>query len=182
MLFTDKKFESAVHVVLDHEGGLTDNPSDPGGITDYGISLRFLRAAGIDGNMNRDNHIGPEDIRALNPTQAKNIYYKYFYKKYNINNVVSTILATSLLDMSVLMGGQEAIELMQMALNKIVESHVIVDGILGSNTLALINMANSYNLNSRFKDQCILHFQNLVARNGKLEIFMEGWKNRVDSL
>ena len=178
MLFTDHKFESAVKVVLLHEGLFTNNPNDPGGATNYGISLRFLRAAGIDGNMNRSDHVGIEDIKALNPDKAKNIYYKYFYKKYNINNVVSTMLATSLLDMSVLMGGNEAIKLLQTAL----DAHLVIDGILGKNTLAQINSANSYNLNEKFKAQCILHFQYLITKNEKLSVFLNGWTNRVDSL
>ena len=138
-LFTDKKFEVAVSVVLLHEGGLTNNPNDPGGLTDFGISLRFLRAAGIDGNMNRSEHIGPEDIRALTPAKAKSIYYTYFYIKYNINYVQSQLLTTSILDMAVLMGGQETIWLLQIALNKLVEGKINVDGLLGQKTLALLN-------------------------------------------
>ena len=181
-LFTDKKFEVAVSVVLLHEGGLTNNPNDPGGLTDFGISLRFLRAAGIDGNMNRSDHIGPEDIRALTPTKAKSIYYTYFYIKYNINYIQSQMLTNSLLDMAVLMGGQEAIWLLQIPVNKLVEGKVNIDGLLGQKTLALVNCANSEQLNFNFKDQCRTHFLELVAKNPKLKGFLDGWNNRVNSL
>jgi len=33
-------FDQAVEVILKHEGGLADNPNDPGGITNFGISKR----------------------------------------------------------------------------------------------------------------------------------------------
>lgn len=181
-LFHDENFESAITVVLAHEGLLTDNPSDPGGITDYGISLRFLRAAGIDGSMNRCDHVTAADIKALTPEKAKAIYRKYFWLKYNINKINSCTLATSLFDMSVLMGAEEAIELMQLALNKSIEQKIDVDGILGSNTLMLLNNSQSYQLNFVFKEQCRIHLLELVKRNEKLKIFYDGWINRVNSL
>ena len=34
-------FELAIPIVLKHEGGFADNPADPGGATNFGISLRF---------------------------------------------------------------------------------------------------------------------------------------------
>jgi lysozyme family protein len=181
-LLLDKNFESAIHVVLAHEGLLTDNPSDPGGITNYGISLRFLRAAGIDENMNRSNHITEADIKALNPNKAKSIYKKYFWLKFNINKIKSLILATSVFDMAVLMGGNEAIELLQIALNKLIEKKINSDGILGQKTLSLLNDGNPLQINYAFKDQCRTHLLNLVEHNEKLKVFYEGWINRVNSL
>lgn len=184
-LFPNQNFETAIQVVLAHEGLLSDNPNDPGGITDYGISLRFLRAAGIDSNMNRSDHITAADIRALTPEKAKAIYYRYFWKKYNINKIDSLAVSTSLLDVSVLMGGEEAIDLLQVSLNQLIESKIEEDGILGPHTLYLantINGASSSRLNNVFKEQCKLHLLNLVKRNDKLKVFLSGWNNRIDSL
>jgi lysozyme family protein len=173
----DKNFEAAIAVVLKHEGLFSNDLSDPGGATNYGISLRFLRAAGIDGSMNRSDHIGIEDIEALNPDKAKAIYYKYFWKKYNINYIASQTIATSLMDMAVLIGGNEAIILMQLALKT-----VNADGILGIKSIAAINSANEKQLNYDFKEQCRLHFLDLTAKNVKLKVFYDGWINRVNSL
>ena len=42
-------FEKAVEKVLEHEGGYVDHKADPGGATNYGISLRFVKqSTGID--------------------------------------------------------------------------------------------------------------------------------------
>src|ERR1700733_3263186 len=37
-------FECALNYVLDREGGLVENADDPGGITNFGISYRFLKS------------------------------------------------------------------------------------------------------------------------------------------
>mgnify|MGYP007100063688 CR=1 FL=1 len=181
-LFGDKYFNNAVQVVLAHEGGLTDNPNDPGGITDYGVSLRFLRAAGIDGNMNRSDHIGPEDIKSLTPKKASNIYYKYFWLPNRFEYIKSMVLSTSMLDMAVLLGGQQACMLMQQALNKTLKESIKVDGILGFDSLSKIQKANCYQLNDKFKTECREHFYDLVKKNDKLQVFLTGWLNRINSL
>ncbi|PZN06451.1 MAG: hypothetical protein DIU69_13250, partial [Bacillota bacterium] len=66
----DEKFLRAVDVVLKHEGGLSEHPSDPGGITHWGISLRSYP------------ELGEEGIRNLTREQAAEIYYRDFYAKY----------------------------------------------------------------------------------------------------
>ena len=39
-------FADVVAMTLAHEGGLVDDGDDPGGITNRGISLRFLQGEG----------------------------------------------------------------------------------------------------------------------------------------
>lgn len=181
-LFTNPNFNSAIKVVLHHEGLLSNDANDPGGITKYGISLRFLRAAGIDGNGYRSGHVGPEDVRALDVNQATAIYRKYFWNKNNFNQIQSTLISTSLFDMSVLMGAYDAIELIQNALSDQTVNKVTVDGIMGAKTINAINQVNSSRLNERFKMLCIEHFEFLIKKNKLLAPFLDGWKNRVNSL
>ena len=64
-------FEQAINFVLKNEGGLEENPNDPGGITNHGISLRFLKSIKPDASE--------EDIRNLTVNQAKTIYYDHFW-------------------------------------------------------------------------------------------------------
>jgi lysozyme family protein len=44
-------FREALKHVLRHEGGYVDHPSDPGGETNYGITVRVARASGYHGSM-----------------------------------------------------------------------------------------------------------------------------------
>ena len=57
-------FDIAFSRLIDSEGGLTDNPKDPGGLTKFGISQRSY----------------PDiDIRNLTLDQAKAIYLRDFW-------------------------------------------------------------------------------------------------------
>ncbi len=37
-------FSTAHDYMMKNEGGLSENPADPGGVTNYGISLRFAKS------------------------------------------------------------------------------------------------------------------------------------------
>ncbi len=61
-------FEKAVEKVLEHEGGYVDHKNDPGGATNYGISLRFVKqSTGIDLDVDGDGDIDADDIKAMTP-------------------------------------------------------------------------------------------------------------------
>ena len=57
-------FDTAFKRLIGHEGGLTENPNDPGGLTNYGISQRSYPNV---------------DIRNLTVNQAKDIYQRDFW-------------------------------------------------------------------------------------------------------
>ncbi len=60
---TDReRFDRLIVKVLEHEGGLSDHPDDPGGLTHWGISLRSYL------------HLGREGIRNLAKETAADIY------------------------------------------------------------------------------------------------------------
>lgn len=44
-------FEAAHAFTARWEGGLVDHPNDPGGVTNHGVSLRFLQAHGLAGRL-----------------------------------------------------------------------------------------------------------------------------------
>jgi lysozyme family protein len=59
-------FETVVHMVLEHEGGYVNHPSDPGGETKYGISKRAY----------------PEvDIAELTEDEAATIYKRDYWDR-----------------------------------------------------------------------------------------------------
>ena len=57
-------FNTAVALVLKHEGGLVDNPQDPGGLTNFGISKRAYPSL---------------DIANLTVEDAKAIYQRDYW-------------------------------------------------------------------------------------------------------
>lgn len=61
-------FSRAIDFSLKWEGGLSDDPDDPGGITKFGISFRAHR------------HLGREGIKNLTIEQAAEIYHAEYWK------------------------------------------------------------------------------------------------------
>lgn len=65
-------YDEALRRLLAHEGGYTNHPSDPGGPTNFGITLADYR-----------KHIRPDattaDVRAMSVDQAKTIYRKRYW-------------------------------------------------------------------------------------------------------
>ena len=62
----DERFRAAVEVVLAHEGGLSEHPNDPGGVTHWGISLAWLRRLGLaEGDIDGDGAVNGSDLAIL---------------------------------------------------------------------------------------------------------------------
>lgn len=65
-------YDEALRRVLAHEGGYANHPSDPGGPTNYGITLAdFRRYVKPDA--------GAQDVRAMSVAQAKAIYRSKYW-------------------------------------------------------------------------------------------------------
>src|SRR3972149_6708748 len=75
------RFSAAVEQVLEHEGLLSNDPRDPGGITNFGISLRWLKSIGtILGDIDKDGDVDAHDVAAPSRTQAKELYWLKFWR------------------------------------------------------------------------------------------------------
>ena len=65
--------------IVAREGGFVNDPDDPGGATNHGVTLPTLRRLGID--VNRDTRIDATDVKALSRTQAVEIYLEHYFKR-----------------------------------------------------------------------------------------------------
>lgn len=72
-------YRKSIPVILKNEGGLTDDPYDAGGITNYGVCLRFAQDTGdlelFD--VDHDGKITREDIKKLTIDDATEAFKKY---------------------------------------------------------------------------------------------------------
>ncbi len=93
-------FEAAVKRVLEMEGGFVDNRHDPGGATNFGISLRYLkRLSPEEADVNQDGEVNAKDIVAMTPAKAKVFYRKNWWTKYGYNRIEDADVAIKVLDM-----------------------------------------------------------------------------------
>ena len=73
-------FDAAHAFVAKWEGGFFDHPNDPGGVTNYGVSLMFLKGLGLlEGDVNGDGVIDRLDVLSITPDSARMIFKKHFW-------------------------------------------------------------------------------------------------------
>jgi lysozyme family protein len=156
MKINDNTFRKAVSVILQHEGGYVNDPDDPGGETNYGISKRSFPKL---------------DIKSLTKDLAEMIYYKYFWAPSNFHLLEDELLVLHVFDHGVNCGRKRAIKMLQSLVS------VKRDGIIGPLTAKAVN--NAINIQSRFLMCRIQYYTGLCAKNPKLYKFLNGWKERV---
>lgn len=175
--FYDHRFENAVEFVLKHEGLLSDHPADPGGITKYGVSLRFLQLAGYD--INCDGNIDRNDALAMDKDKAKLIYKKEWWDKYDYNRIEALSIAKKVFDFAVNMGATASHKLLQRSVNALKTQKLIVDGILGPKTIEATNTCPDGHLLEEIKEQAERKYRAIVDHNPELSVFLKGWLKRA---
>jgi lysozyme family protein len=100
--------EIAIEIVA-REGGFVDDPDDPGGATNHGVTIGTLRRLGID--VNRDTRIDVADVKVLTQKQAVEIYLEHYFKRPGIAALPEALQA-SVFDMYVNAGGN-AVKILQ---------------------------------------------------------------------
>ncbi len=115
-------FYKAIPYVLKHEGGLSNDKDDKGGITNFGISYSFLKNAAAkekdimkEVDLNHNNKIDSYDVRYMTKKEAQDLYKKEFWDKYGYGAINYQPLATKILDISVNMGPTKATSLLRKA-------------------------------------------------------------------
>lgn len=178
-------FETAIPVILIHEGGFVNHPSDPGGATNFGISLRFLADHPGVGDFDGDGDVDVEDIANMTQEQACEIYRQFWWDKYRYDLINDQTIATKIFDMAVNMGAGRAHRIVQASLNKAFGLKLSVDGIIGNTTRGVLNACTDDDeqlLLSTICDEQFAFYQRLVASRPHLSVFINGWKNRAYSV
>ena len=175
------QFDTCVDYVLGHEGGLSEDASDPGGTTNFGISLRFLREVNLD-SLKRAGIFGEvtkQTVIDLTLEQAKSLYFSEFWNHCPFDRIQNGILAEYIFDMCVNHGIAEAVKLTQRACcaAQKQKDYVKDDGIFGAGTLSAINRA-SFMLTPALIATRAGYMRQIVAVNPKLEVFLDDWLGR----
>ncbi len=172
-------FEKAIPYILMNEGGYVDHPSDPGGATNHGISLRFLQGV-PEGDINKDDSIDAKDIRGMTQDQAAVLYRRQFWNPNSYEDLRNQGLATKIFDLAVNTGAGTANRMLQQACNLANTATVIkVDGKIGPETLRVANNLDPQYLVSIVSALACRHYILLCESNSKLKIFLRGWLARA---
>ncbi len=100
--------ELAAQIVA-REGGFVNDPADPGGATNHGVTIHTMRRLGID--ITGDARIDVEDVRRLSASQAVDIYVEHYFRRTGLAGLPEP-LHPSVFDMYVNAGGN-AVKVLQ---------------------------------------------------------------------
>ena len=150
-------FDDAIEILLADEGGYVDNPKDPGGKTNFGITEATARDFGYF-----------DDMKDLPRTVAIKIYSDMGYWGEELNDLPFGV-AFSIFEARVMHGVSRA--------NKMVQSicGVKQDGIFGPKTKAALSSMHP----AMF---CLLfncHRLDFIARVPRFNYFGAGWVARI---
>jgi len=140
------------HLLL-HEGGLVDNPRDPGGLTNWGISLRAYP------------WLGREGIAALSQEQAGRIYRRDYFDAVRAAEMPPEI-ALAALDAAVNQGATWTRRALQVA------SGARPDGIIGPQTLKAVQAPGVL-------EKFLLLRSDRYVQNKNFDAFGKGWMRRL---
>jgi lysozyme family protein len=122
--------------IVAREGGFVNDPDDPGGATNHGVTIHTLRRLGID--VTGDGRVDVADVRALTQTQAEGIFVEHYFRRPGLGGLPD-MLQASVFDMYVNAGGQ-AVKVLQRLLADMGFA-CDADGVIGPQTLRAAELA-----------------------------------------
>jgi lysozyme family protein len=169
-------FDTFLPTLLKFEGGFVNDPADPGGATNKGITLKTFKAfaqplLGVSPTLT--------NLKALTNKQAGVIYKVEYWDKVQGDAIALQELANILCDFYV-NAGVNATKLLQRVLNKM-GSELPVTGKVGPQTMEALGSKDQKQVYANYKQGRIDYYNGLVKRNPKLKKFLKGWMNRVNA-
>jgi lysozyme family protein len=166
-------FDIFLPMLLKFEGGYVDDPEDPGGETNKGITMAVFQQCAHE-------ILGIEptspNLKAITDAQAGLIYKNRYWDKILGDSIGFQDLANIVCDFFV-NSGTHATKLLQQVLNNM-GAHVVEDGVIGQASLQALVPLLPVDVYRRYKQGRIQYYQTLGRKYPK---FLQGWLNRVNS-
>lgn len=171
-------------VIDEHEGGFQNLASDPGNYykgklygTKWGLSAAFLGSHGYKFEL--------ENLQYLPKSRAADIYEKHFWSSWltkllEYRFTEETVKA--LYSIGINTGVKRSEHIFQIAINVRLNSNpIIVDGIIGPNTLAAAKSLASGPAYNRVAVEAVIagYYYGLSVANKKNEQFLNSWWRRL---
>lgn len=155
-------FKECLDLVLKSEGGYVNNPADPGGMTNLGVTKRVWEEY-------TGHEADEKEMRSLTPEKVAPLYeQKYWRPCYG--EVLPRGLDFVVFSMGVNAGPGRAIKLLQSSIG------CVPDGVIGPKTRGLICDSNTATLISQFSEARREYYRSLKT----FPVFGKGWLARVD--
>jgi lysozyme family protein len=157
-------FERVLSLVLTHEGGWSDDPADPGGATNLGVTIGTL-------SLWLGRPATRAEVKALTVATVAPIYRRNYWDAIRANELPPG-LAYALFDFAVNSGKKRAVIGLQRALQ------IADDGVLGPITLAAVAKHKPADLIDALCDGRLAFLRQLSTWSR----FCKGWSRRVEEV
>jgi len=174
------EFEKTLDWLHEIEGGLADDPDDPGGVTAFGWSLRALQARGID--IDGDGDVDRDDVLALydeGRETSDELFRREIWDAQRYGEIEDQTIANKIFDEAVNMGEGAANAVAQRVLVSLGFRDVAADGVVGQHTLAALNAVDPEQFLPAFRAAIAAYYRDIVRRNPRLEKYLRGWLRRA---
>lgn len=128
--------EEIAKEIVAREGGFVNDPDDPGGATNFGVTIHTMQRLGLD--LTGDGVVTPEDVRKLTRDRAVEIYIEHYFTRPGIAQLPE-VLQASVFDMMV-NAGNNAVKILQRLLTDMGFA-CVPDGAIGPQTISAAQRA-----------------------------------------
>lgn len=157
-------FEQCLALVLKHEGGYVNNPKDPGGRTNLGVTQKVWEEW-------VGHAVDEAAMRALTPQDVAPLYKKNYWDKIKGDSLPAGV-DYACFDLAVNSGVGRAAKLLQQAVG------VSADGAIGPATLDAVASQNPRDVATEVCDLRLKFLQSLPT----FATFGKGWTRRVSEV
>lgn len=161
--------DTCIRRILTHEGGWANDPRDPGGATNLGVTIGTLKRLGMDLDGDGDTDIA--DLRQLEVEDAVRVYRHFYWNKVEADLLpVGVDYATA--DFAVNSGVQRASRYLQRVVG------AKQDGDVGPKTLAAVEAMDPEQIVRELCDARMAFLRGLSHWN----TYGNGWTRRVSDV
>lgn len=164
------KFNNCIDFVLQWEGGFVDNPADPGGKTNHGITQTIYN------KWLADNKKSKADVKDISLDTVKTIYFDRYFKVIPEVDILSIELLQVLFDTAVNFGLSGMVIFLQEALS------VEMTGFYGDTTREKFLKNNSKDFALKIVENRKKYRYTRCLENPSQNVFLQGWLNRDEAL
>ena len=157
-------WDEALRHILKYEGGYVNHPSDPGGMTNLGVTKRVWEEW-------TGKPVTEADMRALTPEMVGHLYKTRYWNAVQGDDLPSGV-DLCVFDAAVNAGVGRASKFLQQAIG------VTADGQIGPKTIAAITAKPADEVVAKFCDLREAHYKSLPT----FATFGKGWMRRLASV
>lgn len=159
--------KKSLELVLVHEGAYSNNPKDPGGPTNHGITQRVYDL------YRKANKLKPRSVKAITADECAKIYKNRYWDAIKADQLPKGIDYV-VFDGAVNSGPQQSVKWLQRALGSGYRGNI--DGMVGPSTLAAVEQHSNHDaLIAAICDRRLIYLRALTT----WKTFGRGWKARV---